>query len=74
MQTKAKNPGLIGVELREPIVRPFSYQNIAENPRSIGEEIREPVRRPLGTIHLLRNHKRGEGVGQIMAIFDYVQY
>ena len=70
MQTKPKNPGLIGVELREPIVRPFSYQNIAENPRSIGEEIREL--RPLGTIHLLRNHKRGEGVGQIMAIFDYV--
>lgn len=26
-----------------------------------------------GTIHVLRNHKKGEG-GQKMSIFDYVQY
>ena len=42
-------------------MRPFSYQDFAEqNPGSIGVEIRDSVLRPLGTIHLLRNHKRGE--------------
>ena len=56
-QNDFRQPGSIGVEIIEPIVRPFSYQDFAEkNPGSIGVEIREPVLRPLGTIHLLRNH------------------
>ena len=56
-QNVFKQPGSIGVEIREPIVRPFSHQDFSEqNPGPIGVEIQEPVLRPLGTIHLLRNH------------------
>ena len=45
------------MEIREPIVRPFSHQDFSEqDPGPIGVEIQEPVLRPLGTIHLLRNH------------------
>ena len=41
MQTKEKNPGLIGIEIREPIVRPFIYQDFAEQ----NEDLQEPIRR-----------------------------
>ena len=58
-QNEAKKTGSIGVEIREPIVRPFSYQdssgqnedmglqNYAKRPEIIGVEIKEPVVRPV---------------------------
>ena len=54
-----RQPGSIGVEIRQPILRPLSYQdfdeknedgglqNKAKKPESIGVEIKEPILRPL---------------------------
>ena len=58
LQKEAKKQGSIGVEITEPIVRPFNYQdsseqnqdlslqNTAMKPGSLGVEIKEPIVRP----------------------------
>ena len=57
-QNDLSKPGLIGVEIRQPILRPLSnqdfdernedggLQNKAKKPKSIGVEIKEPIVRP----------------------------
>ena len=68
-------PGSIGVEIKEPILRPLSYQdfagrnrnmglqNKAKKPRSIGVEITEPIVWPMNKQDFDRQLKEDVGYG-----------